>query len=51
MHGESIPEFAAWLTSPDDPERVATLAAVGHTSGRGMLQGARSALTHMEGAA
>ncbi|KQW45136.1 hypothetical protein ASC77_20370 [Nocardioides sp. Root1257] len=51
MHGEVIPEFAAWLAAPDDPDRTATLAAVGHTSGRGMLQGARFALHEMRGAA
>jgi len=51
MHGEVIPEFSAWLADPHDPARAATLAAVGHTSGRGMLQGARVALAHLEGAA
>ena len=51
MHGEVIPEFAAWLTAPGDPARAAALAAVGHTSGRGMLLGARSALHHLKGAA
>ncbi|HYF71634.1 MAG TPA: DUF2877 domain-containing protein [Nocardioides sp.] len=51
LHGEVIPEFAAWLAAPHDPVRADTLAAVGHTSGRGMLQGARAALDHLEGAA
>ncbi len=51
LHGEVVPEFAAWLAAPHDPARTATLAAVGHTSGRGMLQGARVALDHLEGAA
>lgn len=51
MHGEVIPEFAAWLATPDDPDRTAALAAVGHTSGRGMLEGARAALPFMRGAA
>lgn len=51
MHGEVIPEFAAWVATPDDPDRTATLAAVGHTSGRGMLQGARFVLDHLRGAA
>lgn len=52
MHGEVIPEFAAWVADPSDPTRAAALAAVGHTSGRGMLQGARFALDHhQEGAA
>lgn len=48
MHGEVIPEFAAWVA---DPSRAAALAAVGHTSGRGLLEGARFALNHLEGAA
>lgn len=47
MHGEVVPEFAAWLADPRDPERAARLAAVGHTSGRGMLHGARLALAHL----
>ncbi len=47
MHGEVVPEFAAWLSAPDDPGRTALLAAVGHTSGRGMLAGARVALAHL----
>jgi len=47
MHGEVIAEFAAWLGAlgtPEEPERAATLAAVGHTSGRGLLEGATRAL-------
>jgi Protein of unknown function (DUF2877) len=48
MHGEVIPEFAAWVA---DPTGEAALAAVGHTSGRGMLAGARFALSHLKGAA
>lgn len=47
MHGEVIPEFAAYLTAlgtPDEAGRADALAAVGHTSGRGLLEGARSAL-------
>ena len=50
MHGEVIPEFAGWLAGVDtaaEPDLAATLAAVGHTSGRGMLHGARLALTHL----
>ena len=50
MHGEVIPEFAAWLADPTD-SRAAALAAVGHTSGRGMLEGARFALHEMKGVA
>ena len=48
MHGEVIPEFAAWVA---DRSRADALLAVGHTSGRGMLAGARFALDHLEGAA
>jgi hypothetical protein len=47
MHGEVIPEFAAWvaaLGTPEEPDRAARLAAVGHTSGRGLLEGATRAL-------
>jgi hypothetical protein len=47
MHGEVIPEFAAFLETMD---RVSTdaLAAVGHSSGRGLLEGARLALSALE---
>jgi hypothetical protein len=51
MHGEVIPEFAAWLADPDDPQRRAILAAVGHSSGRGLLEGAGLALHETRGAA
>ena len=56
MHGEVIPEFGRWLGALDTPaeaELADALAAVGHTSGRGLLQGARAALAHLspEGAA
>ena len=47
MHGEVIPEFAAFvaaLGTPDEESRAAALAAVGHSSGRGLLEGARRAL-------
>ncbi len=50
LHGEVIPEFAAYvaaLGSPSQSAAAATLAAVGHTSGAGMLYGARLALTHL----
>ncbi|GAB3199547.1 hypothetical protein GCM10027062_16510 [Nocardioides hungaricus] len=50
MHGEVIPEFAAWVAGPTDA-RAAALAAVGHSSGRGLLAGARFALHQMRGAA
>jgi Protein of unknown function (DUF2877) len=51
MHGEVIPEFAAWLASlgtDDEEPRAAGLARVGHTSGRGLLEGARRALADLE---
>jgi hypothetical protein len=56
MHGEVIPEFSRWLGAVGtaaEPDLAAALAAVGHTSGRGMLQGAHAALDHLspEGAA
>jgi hypothetical protein len=57
MRGEVIPEFGRWLGALDTPaeaELADALAAVGHTSGRGLLQGARAALSHLrplEGAA
>jgi hypothetical protein len=44
MHGEVLPQFAAWvgaLGTPSEPEAATALAAVGHTSGRGLLAGAR----------
>lgn len=47
MHGEAVPEFATWLAAPRDARRAARLAAVGHTSGHGLLHGARVALAHL----
>ena len=48
LHGEVIPEFAAYvaaLGSPhDEHTAAAALEAVGHTSGHGLLEGARRAL-------
>jgi hypothetical protein len=47
MHGEVIPEFAAFVAAlggPDEAAATATLRAVGHTSGRGLLEGAQWAL-------
>jgi hypothetical protein len=47
LHGEVVPEFAAFLTALDGPDEescAATLEAVGHSSGRGLLEGARLAL-------
>lgn len=57
LHGEVLPEFAAYVASvgtPDEPARAAALAAVGHTSGGGLLYGALLALAeldHMNGVA
>lgn len=56
MHGEVVPEFAAWaraVGTPAEPAAAGALSAVGHTSGAGMLQGARLALSALplEGAA
>jgi uncharacterized protein DUF2877 len=51
MHGEVIPEFAAWLASlgtADEGPRAAALARVGHTSGRGLLEGATTAMEGWE---
>lgn len=45
MRGEVIPEFAAFLV---DHVRADELAAVGHSSGRGLLEGARLALSSLE---
>jgi hypothetical protein len=47
MHGEVIPEFAAYvaaLGTDAEPARAAALRSVGHTSGAGLLEGARWAL-------
>ncbi len=47
MRGEVVPEFAAYVASlgtPRQPDAEATLTAVGHTSGAGLLEGARWAL-------
>lgn len=48
LHGEVLPAFAAYVAAvgtPAEAERAAALAAVGHTSGAGMLYGARLALS------
>ena len=50
MHGEVIPEFAAYvaaLGTGTETELADALAAVGHTSGRGLLEGAHLALEHL----
>lgn len=47
LHGEVIPEFAAYvaaLGSADEPAATAELQRVGHSSGAGLLQGAQWAL-------
>jgi len=51
MHGEAIPEFAAWLAAPGDPRRETALTSVGHSSGHGLLHGGRLALDQLRGAA
>ncbi|WP_153337332.1 MULTISPECIES: DUF2877 domain-containing protein [unclassified Nocardioides] len=48
VRGEVLAEFAAWLRSlgtAREPAAAATLASIGHTSGLGLLRGARRALT------
>jgi hypothetical protein len=50
LRGEVLPEFAAYLTAlgtPDEPARAASLAAIGHTSGAGLLHGAQRALAEL----
>jgi hypothetical protein len=47
MHGEVIPEFAAYVAAlggPDEAAATGALRAVGHSSGRGLLEGAQWAL-------
>jgi hypothetical protein len=57
LHGEVLPEFAGYLAAvgtPHEPGRAAALAAVGHTSGAGLLLGAliaRTELDHANGVA
>jgi hypothetical protein len=51
MQGEVIPAFAAWvaaLGTADEESRAAALTRVGHTSGRGLLEGATRAITGWE---
>ena len=50
VHGEVIPEFAAYvaaLGTPREAERAASLSRIGHTSGSALLRGARLALAHL----
>lgn len=55
MHGEVIPEFAAYIAALGNPHdedmAAAALEAVGHTSGEGLLEGARRALEELGRAA
>lgn len=51
VHGEVLPEFAAWVAAlggPAAPDRAAALTAVGATSGAGLLHGAHLALTQLQ---
>ncbi|MGZ5399424.1 MAG: oxamate carbamoyltransferase subunit AllH family protein [Nocardioides sp.] len=51
VNGEVVPEFASWvgaLGGPDVESRAAALAAVGATSGAGLLRGAHLALTQLQ---
>jgi hypothetical protein len=45
MAGEVIPAFAAWLAGTGSAEAV---ERIGHSSGRGLLEGARLALSGLE---
>lgn len=45
MAGEVVPEFAAWLAGTGPVEQV---ERIGHSSGRGLLEGARLALSGLE---
>ena len=45
MAGEVLPEFAAWLAGTGPVEAV---ERIGHTSGRGLVEGARRAMSGLE---
>jgi Protein of unknown function (DUF2877) len=45
MHGEALPEFAAWLGGTGPVEAV---ERIGHSSGRGLVEGAKLALSGLE---
>jgi hypothetical protein len=45
MAGEVVPEFAAWLAGTGS---AAAVERIGHSSGRGLLEGARLALSGLE---
>jgi hypothetical protein len=54
LHGEALPQLAAYLSSCGTPAEAAAataLLAVGHTSGAGLLHGARLALAGLGAAA
>jgi hypothetical protein len=54
LHGEVLPEFAAYVSAlgtPDQSRRERALAAIGESSGRGLLEGARLALGQRAAAA
>lgn len=51
MHGDVLPEFAAYvaaLGSPDEDTMAAALTTIGHTSGAGLLYGARWGLGELQ---
>lgn len=45
MAGEAVPQFVAWLAGTGPVEAV---ERIGHTSGRGLVEGARLALSGLE---
>ncbi|NMH97832.1 DUF2877 domain-containing protein [Pseudonocardia sp. K10HN5] len=48
LNGEVVPEFAVYVSAlgaPAETDAAAALAAIGHTSGSGLLHGARLALS------
>ncbi len=48
LHGEVLPEFAAYLAAlgtPAEDDAAQALTRIGHTSGAGLWWGARHALT------
>ena len=45
MAGEAVPKFVAWLAGTGPVEEV---ERIGHTSGRGLVEGARLALSGLE---
>jgi hypothetical protein len=50
VHGEVLPQVASYLAAlgtPAEPSATAALLAVGHTSGAGLLHGARLALADL----